>query len=94
MEDSVTDQNRSVYSGATSQARQQNGNGAAQAHDEASRYAAWKESLSHAGHALADRAKNTARITNEYAHQEPWKLIGLGAAVGIIVGMLISSSRR
>lgn len=96
MEDTALGEHRSVYADATSQAHGGAPNGAGRAGEgsEQSRYMQWKESLSHAGQALADRARNTARATNDYAHQEPWKLVGLGAAVGVIIGMLIASGRR
>lgn len=93
MEETALGDHRSVYADATSEAHGGAPNGAGRAAGH-SRTMQWKESLSHAGQALADRARTTARATNDYAHQEPWKLVGLGAAVGVIIGMLIASGRR
>jgi ElaB/YqjD/DUF883 family membrane-anchored ribosome-binding protein len=36
------------------------------------------------------RTKDAAKATNEYVKDNPWKAVGLGAAVGVICGMLIS----
>ena len=40
--------------------------------------------------------KGTAavRATDEYVHENPWTLIGVAAAVGLIVGLVIASERR
>ena len=37
-----------------------------------------------------DKAKEAARATDDFVHEHPWKAVGIGAAVGVIVGMLIS----
>ncbi len=37
-----------------------------------------------------DRAKDAARVTDDYVHENPWQAIGVAAAVGMIVGLLIS----
>jgi ElaB/YqjD/DUF883 family membrane-anchored ribosome-binding protein len=39
---------------------------------------------------MRDRAKQAAQATDDYVHAHPWKAVGFGAAVGIIVGMLIA----
>jgi ElaB/YqjD/DUF883 family membrane-anchored ribosome-binding protein len=31
-----------------------------------------------------------AKVTDEYVHENPWKAIGVTAALGLIVGMLIA----
>lgn len=36
------------------------------------------------------RSKAAARRTDEYVHENPWQSIGVGAAVGFLLGMLIS----
>ncbi len=38
------------------------------------------------------RTKDVARKTDEYVKENPWKTVGLGAAVGVICGMLIARS--
>ena len=37
-----------------------------------------------------DRAKDAARVTDDYVHDNPWQAIGIAAAVGMIAGLLIS----
>jgi ElaB/YqjD/DUF883 family membrane-anchored ribosome-binding protein len=40
-----------------------------------------------------ERTAAAARATDAYVHENPWTAIGLAAAVGVIVGMVISSRR-
>ncbi|MGC3963414.1 MAG: DUF883 domain-containing protein [Rhodocyclaceae bacterium] len=35
------------------------------------------------------KTKEAAVATDEYVHENPWKSIGLAAAVGVVVGILI-----
>jgi len=37
-----------------------------------------------------DRAKAAARATDEYVHDNPWQAIGIGAAIGFLVGLVVS----
>ena len=37
-----------------------------------------------------DKAKAAARATDDYVHENPWAAVGVGAAVGLVIGMLIS----
>jgi ElaB/YqjD/DUF883 family membrane-anchored ribosome-binding protein len=37
-----------------------------------------------------ERAKATARATDEYVRDNPWQALGVAAAVGFLMGMLIS----
>jgi ElaB/YqjD/DUF883 family membrane-anchored ribosome-binding protein len=37
-----------------------------------------------------DRAKATARMTDEYVRDNPWQALGIAAAVGVLVGLLMS----
>jgi ElaB/YqjD/DUF883 family membrane-anchored ribosome-binding protein len=37
-----------------------------------------------------DRAKDTARATDDYVHDHPWQAIGIAAAVGVMVGLLMN----
>jgi ElaB/YqjD/DUF883 family membrane-anchored ribosome-binding protein len=41
------------------------------------------------GQAL-DQAKAAARATDDYVHDHPWQAIGVAAAVGFAVGLLIN----
>ena len=55
--------------------------------------AAAKARLANAEEALVAKTKEAARATDEYVHDNPWKAVGVGAAVGVIVGMLIGRGR-
>jgi ElaB/YqjD/DUF883 family membrane-anchored ribosome-binding protein len=37
-----------------------------------------------------DKAKAAARATDDYIHDNPWQAIGVAAAVGIAVGLLMN----
>jgi ElaB/YqjD/DUF883 family membrane-anchored ribosome-binding protein len=39
---------------------------------------------------MTDRAKAAAQATDDYVHDHPWKAVGFAAAIGVILGMLIS----
>jgi len=39
---------------------------------------------------LKERARHAARATDDYVHENPWKSMGVVAAVGIVVGLLLS----
>jgi ElaB/YqjD/DUF883 family membrane-anchored ribosome-binding protein len=41
-------------------------------------------------HALLDNARRAKQATDEYVHQHPWQSMGIGAGVGLLLGMLIS----
>ena len=41
------------------------------------------------GEAL-DHAKAAARFTDDYVHDNPWRSIGIAAAVGLLVGLLMN----
>ena len=36
-----------------------------------------------------ERARRAARHTDEYVHEHPWYAVGVGAALGLLVGALI-----
>jgi ElaB/YqjD/DUF883 family membrane-anchored ribosome-binding protein len=49
-----------------------------------------KVKLAQAQDVMADRAKAAAAATDDYVHAHPWKAVGFAAAIGVILGMLIS----
>jgi ElaB/YqjD/DUF883 family membrane-anchored ribosome-binding protein len=49
-----------------------------------------KVKLAQAQDVMADRAKAAAQATDDYVHAHPWKAVGFAAAIGVILGMLIS----
>jgi ElaB/YqjD/DUF883 family membrane-anchored ribosome-binding protein len=48
-----------------------------------------KDQLADLEHDAVNRAKYAAKATDEFVHDKPWQAIGIGAAVGMVVGMLI-----
>jgi ElaB/YqjD/DUF883 family membrane-anchored ribosome-binding protein len=48
-----------------------------------------KERLVDAEAALIDRTKAAARATDDFVHDEPWKAVGVAAALGLALGVLI-----
>ena len=52
-----------------------------------------KARLSAAEEAVMAKTKQAAKATDEYVHENPWKAVGIGVGVGLIVGMLISRGR-
>ena len=40
--------------------------------------------------AVVERARATARETNEYVHEHPWNAIGVAAGVGVLLGLLLA----
>ena len=39
---------------------------------------------------VVQRTKEAARATDEFVTENPWKAVGVGAAAGILIGMLIA----
>lgn len=48
-----------------------------------------KVKLAEAEEVVIQRAKQTARATDEYVHEHPWRSVGIAAGVGLIVGLLV-----
>lgn len=49
-----------------------------------------KELAEDVGGAIEYRTRKSIRATDHYVHEQPWSAIGIGAAAGLLVGMLIS----
>jgi ElaB/YqjD/DUF883 family membrane-anchored ribosome-binding protein len=49
-----------------------------------------KEKLAGLDEEVLERAKHTAKATDEYVHEHPWSAIGIAAAAGLLVGVLIA----
>ena len=45
--------------------------------------------LRHSGHLTGEEFK-AAKATDEYVKENPWKAVGVGTAVGVVIGMLIA----
>ena len=52
--------------------------------------AAAKVRLSAAEEAVVAKTKEAAMATDEYVHENPWQAVGIGAGVGLIIGLLLS----
>jgi len=48
-----------------------------------------KERLIDLEHAVIDKTKAAARATDDFVHEEPWKAVGVAAALGLALGVLI-----
>ena len=49
-----------------------------------------KVKLAEAEALVTERAKQAARYTDEYVHENPWRAIGIAAGIGLLLGLLIS----
>jgi ElaB/YqjD/DUF883 family membrane-anchored ribosome-binding protein len=38
---------------------------------------------------MSDRARNSVRVADGYVREQPWQAIGITAAVGVLIGVLI-----
>ena len=54
---------------------------------------ATKERLVAAQKQVTEKARQAAKVTDEYVHENPWNAVGMGAGAGLIIGMLISRGR-
>ena len=54
------------------------------------RVAAAKESISEVGEDISYQAHKAADVTNDYVHDQPWKAIGVGAVVGLLLGVVLA----
>lgn len=43
--------------------------------------------------AVVERGKAAAQVTDDYVHDNPWKAIGIAAAAGFAIGLLVNRSR-
>ena len=49
-----------------------------------------KVKLAEAEALVTERAKQAARYTDDYVHDNPWRAIGVAAGIGLLLGLLIS----
>ena len=49
-----------------------------------------KEDIIRLEEAAVEKAKVAAKATDEYVKENPWKAVGLGTAIGVVIGMLIA----
>ncbi len=48
-----------------------------------------KERMLDLEQALVDKTKAAARATDDFVHDQPWKAVGVAAALGLALGVLI-----
>ncbi len=48
-----------------------------------------KKTLSDAEDVFLDKTKEAAEIADEYVHRNPWSAVGIAAAFGVVLGLLI-----
>jgi ElaB/YqjD/DUF883 family membrane-anchored ribosome-binding protein len=49
-----------------------------------------KARIAQAGYAAASQTREAAKATDEYVHDNPWTAIGVAAAVGVVIGVLLT----
>jgi len=52
-----------------------------------------KKALADAEQTLLRRSKEAAELADDYVRDNPWSAIGIAAGVGLVLGLLIRSSR-
>ncbi|MBC7984889.1 MAG: DUF883 domain-containing protein [Candidatus Obscuribacterales bacterium] len=57
------------------------------------RVTAAKESIQEMSDVVVQRARKTATDTNVYVHNKPWQAVGIGAAVGVLLGFALGRRR-
>jgi ElaB/YqjD/DUF883 family membrane-anchored ribosome-binding protein len=40
--------------------------------------------------AVVEKTKEAAKATDEFVQENPWKAVGIGTAVGVVIGMLLA----
>jgi ElaB/YqjD/DUF883 family membrane-anchored ribosome-binding protein len=49
-----------------------------------------KDDIIRSQEAVVEKTKVAAKATDEFVTENPWKAVGIGAAVGVVIGMLIA----
>lgn len=49
-----------------------------------------KDDLIRLSEPVVEKTKEAAKATDDFVHENPWKAVGIGAAVGLVVGLLIA----
>jgi ElaB/YqjD/DUF883 family membrane-anchored ribosome-binding protein len=49
-----------------------------------------RQSLTQAQTAVTDGARQAAELTDEYVRMNPWKSLGIAAAAGLLIGVLMA----
>jgi ElaB/YqjD/DUF883 family membrane-anchored ribosome-binding protein len=54
------------------------------------RVASARQSVEEVGGAMVAQARKSAAITDQYVHEQPWKAIGIGAGLGLLLGLVLA----
>jgi ElaB/YqjD/DUF883 family membrane-anchored ribosome-binding protein len=49
-----------------------------------------KVKLTEAERAALEKAKQAAKATDDYVHENPWRAVGIAAVAGLVLGVLIA----
>jgi ElaB/YqjD/DUF883 family membrane-anchored ribosome-binding protein len=49
-----------------------------------------KEDIIRSQEAVVEKTKVAAKATDEFVTENPWKAVGIGAAIGLVLGLLIA----
>lgn len=49
-----------------------------------------KARIAQAGYAAVEQTREAAKATDDYVHDNPWAAVGVAAAVGVVIGILIA----
>ena len=49
-----------------------------------------KEAVQDAQVAVIEKSKAAARATDDYVHDHPWRAVGIAAAVGFVLGLMVN----
>jgi ElaB/YqjD/DUF883 family membrane-anchored ribosome-binding protein len=49
-----------------------------------------KVKMADAERAVVEQTKRAAKATDEFVHDNPWKAVGIAAAAGVVLGLLIN----
>ena len=53
-----------------------------------------KATLADASQPVFERARETAAVTNEYVHGNPWTAVGIAVAAGVLIGFVAALGQR
>ena len=49
-----------------------------------------KEAMQDTQVAVIEKSKPAARVTDDYVHDNPWRAVGIAAAVGFLLGLIVN----
>lgn len=52
------------------------------------------EDIKEKGKMVKQRVEEASKYTDKYAHENPWHVVGVAAAIGAFVALLVSGRRR